>query len=107
MRTTLARSVRFPWVIVAVLTLCSATAIAQSSNIQIIPAPKQVTPGEGSFALARDTRITLADGKSTADRFAAEDFVKDVKETAGVSLSIGKGQSRRDILIGSIDSNAV
>ena len=47
--------------------------------------------------------MVLADSKSAEDQFAAQDFIDDVKATAGVSLSIGRGQARRDILIGRID----
>jgi len=91
----------------ALLLLASGTHLrgqtATSSNkIQIIPAPKQVTAGEGSFAL-RDARVVLADGKSAEDQFAAQDFINDAKATAGASVAVGRG-GRRDILIGRIDS---
>jgi hexosaminidase len=88
------------------LLACSADLRAQtpesSTKIQIIPSPKQVTAGEGSFTL-REARVVLADSKSAEDQFAAQDFVSDVKATAGASLAVGRG-SRRDILIGRIDS---
>jgi hypothetical protein len=87
-------------IIAAGAFFCAATP-AQSS-LQIIPAPKQVTAGEGSFAL-RDARVALADAKSADDQFAAQDFINDVKTAAAASLSIGRG-GRRDILIGRIDS---
>jgi hypothetical protein len=51
--------------------------------------------------LGRDARVVLADSKSAEDRFAAQDFIDDVKAAAGVALAMGK--SRRDILIGRID----
>ena len=90
--------------IVFALALTCGLAAAQTPNIQIIPAPRQVTPGEGSFSLTRDTRLILADPKSADDQFAAQDFLDDLKATGDISLSIGKGQPRRDILIGKIDS---
>src|SRR3954466_4113693 len=92
----------------AALLLLASTAhlraqtAESSTKIQIIPAPKQVTPGEGSFAL-RDARLVLADGKSAEDQFAAQDFINDVKATAGGRLTTG----RRAILIGRIDSLAI
>ncbi len=52
----------------------------------------------------RETRLILADPKSAEDQFAAQDFIDDVKATADISLPVGKGQPRRDILIGRIDS---
>jgi hexosaminidase len=84
---------------------------AQSADsrtaIQVIPQPKQITLGQGSFSLGRDARVVLADNKSGTDRFAAQDFIDDVKATAAVSLIIGKNQSRREILIGLIDARAI
>jgi hexosaminidase len=73
-----------------------------ATKIQIIPAPKQMTAGEGTFAL-RDARVVLADTKSGEDQFAAQDFINDVKATSGATVTIGRA-SRRDILIGRIDS---
>jgi hexosaminidase len=90
--------------IVFAFALTCGLAAAQTPNIQIIPAPRQVTPGEASFSLMRDTRLILADPKSADDQFAAQDFIDDLKATGDISLSIGKGQPRRDILIGKIDS---
>jgi hypothetical protein len=83
-------------------TSLSAQTTESTNKIQVVPAPKQVTAGAGTFAL-RDARVALADGKSSEDQFAAQDFINDVKATAGASLSIGRG-GRRDILIGRIDS---
>ena len=45
----------------------------------------------------------LSDPTSEDDRFAAMDFVNDVKETAGVAVATGKGRTQRGILIGRID----
>ncbi|MGZ8844311.1 MAG: family 20 glycosylhydrolase, partial [Pyrinomonadaceae bacterium] len=73
---------------------------------KVIPAPKQVTSGSGSFPV-QDARIALADTKSAEDRFAAGDFIDDLRTTAQVSLSIGKGKSRREILIGRLDLPSV
>ena len=103
MGTTLTRTKTLRWAIVCTFILLSTSARAQSPNVQIIPEPKQLTIGEGSFSLGRDARVVLADSKSTEDRFAAQDFIDDVKATTGVALSMGKAQSRRDILIGRID----
>src|SRR5437868_10323004 len=102
MSTTLTRSKIFRLMIVCACAFVCADANAQSPNVQIIPAPKQLTLGEGSFSI-RDARIVLGDNKSAEDQFAALDFIDDLKATAGVSLSLSRGQARRDILIGRID----
>src|SRR5260370_33593382 len=107
MRSTLARSIIVGAVILAMLALASSQVKAQSPNFQIIPAPKQLNAGEGTFPIGRDTHIVLADNKSAEDRFAAQDFIDDVKETAKVSLTIGKGKSRHEIIVGRLDIPAI
>jgi hypothetical protein len=102
MMTTLARTLILSAAIVCVLGCACARAKGQSANVQIIPAPKQIQVSEVAFVIGRETRIVLADGKSVEDRFAAQDFVDDVKQTADVSLRLG-GNARREILIGQID----
>src|SRR5579885_3578929 len=49
------------------------------ARIQVIPKPKSVAPNGESFRLARDVRVVLADSTSENDRFAAQDFVDDVR----------------------------
>lgn len=107
MRLTLARTIIVGAVILAMPALGSSQVKAQSPNFQIIPAPKQLNAGEGTFPIGRDTRIVLADSKSAEDRFAAQDFIDDVKETAKVSLMIGKGKSRHEIIVGRLDIPAI
>lgn len=80
---------------------------AQSLKIQVIPSPKQVTIDEGTFALTRNPRVSLSDSKSEQDRFAAQDFIDDLAATADVRLAIGKGGSRRQILIGELDNRQI
>src|SRR5690349_1404557 len=92
-RLTLTRSFAARIVIVAVFAGAGAAVAAQSSNIQIIPAPKSVETGSGTFKIDRRTRVVLADSKSADNRFAAQDFVDDLKATADVPVAIGKGRS--------------
>ena len=101
MTTTLTRTFFLAVAILCAFLWTGGAARAQSS-LQIIPAPKQISPGEAEFLIGREGRITLADEKSVDDRFAAQDFIDDVKQTAGLNLKIG-GSSRGEILIGLID----
>jgi hypothetical protein len=68
--------------------------------VQIIPKPKSVTATGENFPLTSEARVVLADPKSEDDRFAAEDFADDVRETAGVVLRVGAGAGKRRILVG-------
>ncbi|HEX8149029.1 MAG TPA: glycoside hydrolase family 20 zincin-like fold domain-containing protein [Pyrinomonadaceae bacterium] len=78
---------------------------AATRPVQIIPAPKSVKQTGEDFPLARGARVVLADAKSEDDRFAAQDFADDLKETAGVALRVGAGRGKRQILVGPL-SNA-
>jgi hypothetical protein len=75
--------------------------------VQIIPAPKSLTATGESFRLTRDARVVLADPKSEDDRFAAQDFVEDLREAAGVGLRVGTGGGRGQILVGPLSSARV
>jgi hexosaminidase len=103
MITTLSRSSIPRLAIVSLVMLVGTTAFGQSAKVQVIPQPKQLAATQDVFHLNRDTRIALADPRSEDDRFAAQDFVDDVKTTAGLSLGIGKEKSRRTILVGRLD----
>ena len=105
MQTTLTRTLILWLAIVSTSALAGAVVNAQS-NPQIIPAPKQLTVSEGIFTLSRDTRVVLADNKSAEDRFAAQDFIDDLKTSASVSLAIG-GKSRHEILFGRFDTASI
>src|ERR1043165_492504 len=105
-RLTLTRSFTSRIVIVAAFAGACASITAQSSRIQIIPAPKSVETGSGTFQIDRRTRVVLADSKSAGNRFAAQDFIDDLNATAEVPVVIGKGRSR-SILIGELDTPAI
>jgi len=61
-----------------------------------------VKTAQEPFRLAPAASLTLADPRSEDDRFAAQDFMDDVKNTSGVVLKFGKAR-KRVILIGLLD----
>src|SRR5437660_1727506 len=103
MRGTLSRTLILRAAIMCAFAFGFVSLRAQSSNIQVIPKPKQVNASDGRFEIGRDTRIALADTKSVEDRFAAQDLIDDLKATADLALSIGKGKPRRPIVIGRLE----
>ncbi len=103
MKTTLTRTLLWRLTIVCFVALASATTRAQSIAVQIIPQPKQLSLTPESFHLNRDTRLVMADARSDDDRFAAQDFIDDIRDTASVALSIGKSKGRGAILVGRLD----
>jgi hexosaminidase len=77
---------------------------SSASVIQIIPQPKKVEPRAERFALTRAARIVLADARAEDDRFAADDFIADARETANVELRTGRSFGHHSILIGALDN---
>ncbi len=89
----------------ALLFVCAGGASVVSGKqtsgaVQVIPEPKHVEATNENFRLTGNTRVSLADSASAADRFAAEDFIADVGQTANVRLKIGGG---RKIIVGLLD----
>jgi len=74
-------------------------SVPEPSKVSIIPQPKQLSVAGDGFRLSRETRIALAESRSADDRFAAEDFIEDVKATAGLTVTIGKGRSSHRELV--------
>src|SRR5438876_4952523 len=103
MKTTLTRTFIRRTAILGAFAFACVAANAQTANVQIIPAPKQITAGEGKFDIGLDARMALADSQSAEDRFAAQDFIDDIKQTAEVAVRLGGNGARREILIGRID----
>lgn len=104
MTSTLTRTFKLSAAILCLIASAFVFAEAQSPNIQIIPAPKQLNQIEAKFELGPGPRIVLADAKSAKDRFAVQDFADDLRQAAGVNLKLGGNNARREILIGQIDS---
>jgi len=103
MTTTLTRTYFLCAAIVCALGCACGQVSAESPSLQIIPAPKTISGvAEARFGLGRGTRIVLADPQSEDDRFAAQDFADDLKQSAGVTVRLG-GNSDTRILIGRMD----
>src|SRR5882724_3436522 len=98
MTSTLTRTLNLSAAIIFVLAATFVLTEAQSVNVQIIPAPRQLNQSEGRFDFGADARIVLADGKSDEDQFAARDLADDLKQAAGVNLKVGANSARREIL---------
>ncbi len=75
-------------------------------DVRVIPQPRQLTVTSDRFQLTRDTRIVLADPRSDDDRFAVQDFVDDLRETAGLAIPVGRAR-RHSILIGNIELSSI
>jgi hexosaminidase len=99
-RTCGLRLTLLAFVLVSSFTFADGQQTRESSRVSVIPQPREITGTGEVFRLDRNAHLTLADPRSVEDRFAASDFVEDVKQTAGVSLKINRSRGRRTILIG-------
>ncbi|MDQ3908188.1 MAG: beta-N-acetylhexosaminidase, partial [Acidobacteriota bacterium] len=78
-----------------------------SEAIHVIPLPRELALTGGRFEFGLGARVALADPRSEDDRFAAEDFIDDARQTANLSLKIAGRRDRETILVGPIDSASV
>ncbi len=103
MKTTLTRTLILRVAILVTFAFTGAQAQTQPQKVQVIPQPKQLSATAESFRFNRETRVVLADPRSDDDRFAAQDFIDDLKATAGLTLTVGSAKTRAAILIGRMD----
>jgi hypothetical protein len=80
-----------------------AQDVVPPTTVRVIPQPRQAIMTQATFPLGAGARIILSDQSSDEDRFAAQDFIDDARDTANVSLTIGRGRVRQAIVIGTID----
>lgn len=75
----------------------------------LVPAPKQVTPGEGVFVLRGDTPIVVRDAPAAEDLRAAGALQQEVRERFGLSLPLRQahevGAAERAIVLGEAAAN--
>ena len=102
-RTPVSRLIVVCLVLFSAPGLIRAQKSATTDRISIIPRPREMAATTEPFQLDRRTHITLADPRSADDRFAAADFIEDVKQTARVTLTTSRNRGHKTILIGLIE----
>ena len=85
----------------------ASRAASADETVQVIPAPRSLERTGEDFPLTKGARVVLADPKSEEDRFAAQDFIDDMRETAGVELRFGSGGGKDRILVGLLSTPRV
>lgn len=109
MRNILTRTFTLSLLIVAAFIFSAPESLAQdiaAARVHIIPRPRRVLVTREEFPISRTSIVSLADSRSADDRFAAQDFIDDVKETTGITLRIGRPRQRA-ILIGLLNQPAI
>src|SRR4029079_18626402 len=100
MPTTLNRHRGLRVIVVLLLAFAIPTCISGQERISIIPQPRELKSTGQNFPLDKNAHIVLADPRSTDDKFAADDFLADLKSTANVSLKINRSRGRKTIVLG-------
>ena len=83
---------RLLWIVPCVLLCASALSALDSdsrSQFKLVPAPKEVSLGEGGFQVGPRTKIFVLLGHQSEDRIAAETLVEEVADQSGLRLNIG------------------
>src|ERR1044071_820402 len=101
-RSTLLRPLLLLIAIAGATTLAVAQQQVEAPSVHLIPRPRQIELKSGVFQLRANPRLALADARSEDDRFAAEDFANDLRETANVKVRITTSRSRNSILVGTL-----
>lgn len=86
--------------VLSAVLISTLAVICAAQEIQIIPQPKQMEATGENFALKNGAGISLINSRSERDRFAVQDFIEDVRQTADVRLKTGGGR----ILVGQLDN---
>jgi len=76
-------------------------------KLQLLPEPKEVRMGDGSFRVDGETKIVVQLGHQAEDRIAAETLVEEVEQQSGMRLEIATamqaGRKGREIVLARLD----
>jgi hypothetical protein len=75
-------------VLLLAIPLISAETPSSSSELRLIPEPKEVQLHEGSFRVRATTKILVEFGHQSEDRIAAETLAEEIHDQSGIQVSI-------------------
>jgi hypothetical protein len=75
-------------VLLLAIPLISAETPSSSSELKLIPEPKEVQLHEGSFRVRATTKILVEFGHQSEDRIAAETLAEEIHDQSGIQVSI-------------------
>ena len=85
--------------------------VAVPSDAEVLPVPKEVRAGRGTFSVTSSTRIVLADGAVDEDLFAARELTEELRALSGPALRVARAGEVSDptghILIGEPGTHAL
>jgi len=107
MANTLTRTVGLRLIVLLLLVLASSTRVSTQDRISIIPQPREVRASGQNFPLDKNAHIVLADPRSSDDKFAADDFLADLKSIANINLKISRNRGHHAIILGLLSQPAI
>ena len=95
------------WLMLASMFLCLAGVVPAGGSatelykagINLIPYPQEVKLGGDDFVLGSKLVIVVDKKASEADKFAAKELARDIKEQWGVKVSVGKSPTAKSIIL--------
>ena len=85
--------------------------VAVPSDAEVLPVPKEVRAGTGTFAVTSSTRIVIADGAVDEDLSAARELTEELRALSGPALRVARAGEVSDptghILIGEPGTHAL
>jgi len=73
--------------------LCLLCLHASAQELKLLPAPRQVKIGEGTFLLTANTRIVVSQASAEEDRLAAETLAEEVEAATNWKLPISTSRA--------------
>lgn len=94
----MSRTKLFSAELLSILTpvLAFAQASSAPTSLKLLPAPKEVRVGKGSFVVTSTTRIFVQAAYATEDRTAAESLAQEILDQSGLKVAIEKVQEPPD-----------
>jgi len=102
----------FAVVVMMMVVPALAESPAPTSQLKLIPQPKEVALRDGNFRVKSNTKILVEFGHQEEDRIAAETLAEEIHDQSGLIVSIGgekpaSKQSRRTIVLSRLDDRRV
>lgn len=74
-------------------------SLLSTMGLDVIPYPQEIKPGSGDFAIGESLTIVLDKNPSPADRFAAEELIRDLGRKWNVRAEVGNEGSGQAIIL--------
>ena len=75
-------------ILAGLLAMAISATAAGAQDLKLLPAPREVKPGEGNFLVTANTRIAIGSATADESRLAAETVAAEIEAATGLKLNI-------------------